>query len=71
MRDYEHIFFDLDRTIWDFETNSNETLYELADKYNLADKGICNTAEFIAIYIQINNRMWEEYGKGLINKKTL
>lgn len=71
MRYYEHIFFDLDRTIWDFETNSNETLYELADKYNLADKGICNTAEFIAIYIQINNRMWEEYGKGLINKKTL
>jgi FMN phosphatase YigB (HAD superfamily) len=23
---YEHLFFDLDHTLWDFETNSHETL---------------------------------------------
>ena len=25
----KHIFFDLDRTLWDFETNSHETLLEI------------------------------------------
>ena len=29
---YKHIFFDLDRTLWDFEKNSNEVLNELISK---------------------------------------
>ena len=68
---YEHIFFDLDRTLWDFETNSYETLSELAIKYKLSEKGIDSIDEFIATYIQINERMWDEYRKGLIDKNTL
>lgn len=68
---YEHIFFDLDRTLWDFETNSHETLSELAHKYKLSEKGIDSVDEFIAGYIRINERMWDEYRKGLIDKNTL
>ena len=37
---YETIFFDLDHTLWDFETNSKEALTELADKHQLIEKGI-------------------------------
>lgn len=68
---YKHIFFDLDQTLWDFETNSRQTLLELAYKYKLSEKGIDSIDEFIAQYIHINKRMWDEYGKGLIDKNTL
>ncbi len=68
---YEHIFFDLDRTLWDFETNSHETLSELAHKYKLSEKGVASIDEFIAEYIGINERMWDEYRKGLIDKTAL
>lgn len=71
MKDYKHIFFDLDQTLWDFETNSREALLELAHKYKLSEKGIDSIDEFIAHYILINKRMWDEYGKGLIDKNTL
>jgi putative hydrolase of the HAD superfamily len=36
---YRHIFFDLDKTLWDFETNSIETFREIFIKYKLADRG--------------------------------
>ena len=32
---YRHIFFDLDRTLWDFETNSHATLLEICNAYDL------------------------------------
>lgn len=68
---YEHIFFDLDRTLWDFDTNSRETLLELADKYKLGSKGVVSIDDFITDYYHINERMWLEYGNGLIDKNTL
>lgn len=68
---YKNIFFDLDRTLWDFETNSHETLTELIAKYKLKEKGIDSDEEFIRNYYLINDRMWEEYSKGLIDKTEL
>jgi putative hydrolase of the HAD superfamily len=68
---YETIFFDLDHTLWDFETNSRETLVELSEKYNFRDRGIDSVEHFIQKYLGINERMWEEYGKGLITKDEL
>jgi len=65
-----HIFFDLDRTLWDFEMNSSETLEELffellASRTNVAAK------EFIKIYHKHNERLWSEYQKGAIKKEVL
>lgn len=71
MNGYKHIFFDLDQTIWDFETNSREALIELSDKYEFAAKGIKSTPQFLAEYFSINEKMWEYYRKGLIDKNTL
>lgn len=66
-----HIFFDLDRTLWDFETNSHETLVELHDKHNLHKRGITDAAEFIFEYKRINELCWDDYRKGTLSKDVL
>ncbi|MCK6648328.1 MAG: YjjG family noncanonical pyrimidine nucleotidase [Bacteroidia bacterium] len=68
---YQHIFFDLDRTLWDFETNSHETLIELIDKYKLVEKGVTSPTIFIQEYYTINDVLWEEYRQGKIDKELL
>jgi len=68
---YQHVFFDLDRTLWDFEINSHETLIELIDKYKLVEKGINSSNTFIEEYYKINDQLWEEYRQGTINQETL
>lgn len=68
---YKHIFFDLDQTIWDFETNSRETLLELSVKYDFASRGIASPDDFLNEYFPINERMWHDYRKGLVDKHTL
>ena len=37
---YKNIFFDLDRTLWDFEANSNEALLDLCISFKFKEKGI-------------------------------
>ena len=40
MKRYAHLFFDLDHTLWDFETNSRHTLRELHEAEKLTDQGV-------------------------------
>jgi putative hydrolase of the HAD superfamily len=68
---YKNIFFDLDQTLWDFETNSRETLLELADKYKFTAIGIDSFDAFLTVYLEINEKMWEQHRKGLVDKHTL
>lgn len=64
-----HIFFDLDRTIWDFDRNSRETLRELWHKHV---PGLDGGAEkFIQVYEKVNQKLWESYRKGNLDKDTL
>lgn len=67
---YEHIFFDLDHTLWDFETNSRETLKQLFDDMvsHLVPKG---SMDFIHAYEKINHQMWADYSAGKIDKTRL
>ena len=67
----KHIFFDLDRTLWDFETNSHETLLEIYQKYNLRELGIESHIKFIEEYKKINERLWEMYRVDEISQKDL
>src|SRR5258706_3229447 len=71
-KNYRHIFFDLDDTLWDFRTNSGESLRALYSKYAL-DKtaGISSVEEFISKYQERNVMMWEQYRLGAIDKTTL
>ena len=67
----KHIFFDLDRTLWDFETNSHETLLELCNNYNLKKKGILDYEEFIDTYKIHNEKLWDLYRLDAISQKDL
>ena len=64
------LFFDLDRTLWDFETNSQFALSELFKKYELGNH-IEHFLQFHHHYISINAELWKQYGKGKISKEEL
>ena len=68
---YQHLFFDLDHTIWDFEMNSKETLWDLHQKFQLAEKGIDNFDTFYEHYSVHNHRLWDRYTKGFIKQEEL
>ncbi|MEC8610705.1 MAG: YjjG family noncanonical pyrimidine nucleotidase [Bacteroidota bacterium] len=68
---YKHLFFDLDRTLWDFEKNSHEVLCELFTDFELYTKGISNNQLFIDTYKQINEELWGLYRQNQITKERL
>jgi putative hydrolase of the HAD superfamily len=68
---YKDLFFDLDHTIWDFELNSKETLWDLHQKYALEAKGIDNFDVFYSNYSVHNHRLWDRYTKGFIKQEEL
>ena len=68
---YKDLFFDLDHTIWDFELNSKETLWDLHQKYALEAKGINNFDVFYTNYSLHNHRLWDRYTKGFIKQEEL
>lgn len=71
MQKYRHIFFDLDRTLWDFDFNSKLAIKELYIEFRLDQLGIEDFDFFHESYIAINNVLWEEYRTGKIDKETL
>jgi putative hydrolase of the HAD superfamily len=68
---YKDLFFDLDHTIWDFELNSKETLWDLHLKYALETRGINNFDEFYSKYSVHNHKLWDRYTKGYIKQEEL
>jgi putative hydrolase of the HAD superfamily len=70
MKKYEHIFFDLDHTLWDFSTNCAETLTELYVLHEL-ERFHIPLADFIHHYRQINDRMWDDLHKGKVTKDEI
>lgn len=68
---YKQVFFDLDHTLWDFETNSKETLEDLFNEFSLHEKGIPDFSEFHQHYVVHNNKMWDRFRKGFINRDQL
>jgi putative hydrolase of the HAD superfamily len=71
MSPYKHVFFDLDRTLWDMDGNSIQTLTELAGHHKIIERGISSVPEFIKRYKVINDQLWEAYSKDLVDKETL
>ena len=67
---YTHLFFDLDNTIWDFDSNSYEALYLALEKLHLLEMtGHYDT--FYKIYSEENDKVWNLYRQGLMPKKVL
>lgn len=68
---YKDLFFDLDHTLWDFETNSKETIQELYATHHLAKLGIVDFDGFYSTYSAHNHRLWDRYTKGFIKQEEL
>ncbi|MDD5569814.1 MAG: YjjG family noncanonical pyrimidine nucleotidase [Bacteroidales bacterium] len=68
---YKHLFFDLDRTIWDFERNSDENFAHIFEKYELSKKGIPSIEVFQEKYHIYNSMLWSLYKKGQVPKEVL
>lgn len=67
---YRHLFFDLDRTLWDYDQNAKEAFREILDKHELYSC-IESLDYFVSRFHHINEGLWLAYRKGEIDKKTL
>lgn len=63
----KHIFFDLDHTLWDFETNSKKT-FDYIFKRNQLDLDI---DEFVEVYQPINHKYWKLFREDKVSKVDL
>ena len=66
----KHLFFDLDRTLWDFDKNSEFALKQIILEEKLAHK-VGGFDAFHSIYVEENARLWKLYGKGGLSKEIL
>ena len=63
----QHIFFDLDHTLWDFDKNS-ALAFEMLFKEEKINIGL---QEFLDAYLPININYWELYRNNQISKESL
>lgn len=71
MLDSSHLFFDLDRTLWDFDTNSQLALKEIFQSQELDRRLNTNFNAFYTQYVTENERCWEGYRNGIMSKEDL
>jgi len=63
----EHVFFDLDHTLWDFEKNSRLTFRQIFKDHQVT----VDFNAFLNAYIPINLKYWRMYREEKISKKDL
>ncbi len=71
MPDYSCVLFDLDHTLWDYDTNCAEALYELYHSYELKNLGIETFDTFHASFKTINTNLWDRYDLGEIHRDVI
>ena len=67
----QHIFFDLDNTLWDHRRNAYLTLKEIFTRENVQEKYNIGFEEFHKEYFTINERLWAQIRDGEIDKDYL
>lgn len=67
----QHIFFDLDNTLWDHRRNAYLTIKQLFEKEEIALKYGIDFEEFHSVYHEINEKLWEDIRDGIIDKEYL
>ena len=71
MPSYKHIFFDLDHTLWDFDTNAKASLTDIYGEFSLAEKVTSDFDAFYQKYLHHNKILWERYQNGYITAEEL
>jgi putative hydrolase of the HAD superfamily len=67
---YQYIFLDLDRTLWDFDTNSSNTLLDIINEFKLHTY-IEKSEKWLKTYVKYNIQVWDLYEQRKISKKDL
>ena len=68
---YAAIFFDLDHTLWDYETSSRETLHELYTDNRLESLGIARFESFYEVFREVNFQLWDLYDHGKLDSGVI
>ncbi|MES2519557.1 MAG: YjjG family noncanonical pyrimidine nucleotidase [Bacteroidota bacterium] len=68
---YKHIFFDLDHTLWDHNTNSKIALEEVYHHFDLQTLGVPSSSQFYLKFNEINHQLWDKYEAGRISQPEL
>ena len=68
---YDQLFFDLDHTIWDFDSNSEATLLDLFHELKLNERATADFHHFHTTYHHHNEIYWDRFRKGYINREEL
>lgn len=68
---YHDLFFDLDHTLWDFETNAKETIRDLFITHRLHETVTADFDFFFEKYSFHNKRLWHRYNHGHIKQEEL
>ena len=63
----QHIFFDLDHTLWDFEENSGATFKSIFKELNFE----FSLEQFLDFYNPINHYYWKQYRENKISEVEL
>ena len=71
MKTYQHLFFDLDHTLWDYDRNVQESLSELFLHYKLEKLGVLSAQHLIDSFYAVNFKLWSAYDKGELQKEEL
>ena len=71
LKKYRHIFFDLDRTLWDFDAAAEVAFERIYEKYDLKSLGIPSAHEFHEVYHPLNEQLWVQYRADQITKDYL
>jgi putative hydrolase of the HAD superfamily len=67
MKHIEHVFFDLDHTLWDFEKNSDLAFKKVFDKQCVT----INLDQFLEVYKPLNKQYWKLYREEKVSKSEL
>ncbi|HEY4786630.1 MAG TPA: YjjG family noncanonical pyrimidine nucleotidase [Bacteroidales bacterium] len=67
---YHHLYFDLDRTLWDYEANASEALLEVYEEFGLQPV-FGQFENFWNSFNKYNDALWNQYQKGMLKKEVL
>lgn len=65
------MIFDLDHTLWDYESNCAEALLELYEKNELKKRGVTSFESLLAVFTELNSQMWDQYDMGVIQRDVI
>lgn len=71
MKVYKHLFFDLDHTLWDFDTNAKHTLTDIYKEFEMHSRVSAPFEDFYRQYLHHNEILWKRYHHGFISAEEL